>query len=84
MVTSFIKLFRLGRLLYVFALLQAVITFKPFTVEVMFLFTTVFTGKYLLIKGVDLYENASDVTAQSKKGYPFKLMGNYIIVNFVM
>lgn len=126
---------RLSRLLYVFALLQAVLTFKPFTVEVelngqrrviercwmvtvtnhpyfgggmkviphakiepkifpvliihsvpkwkvLLLFMTIFTGKHLSFKGVDLYGKVSDLMIQSKKKLAYQVDGELYSCKF--
>lgn len=123
-----VNFFRIGRLLYVFALLQTLMTFKPFNVnvkidgkvktlercwmvvvtnhpyfgggmkaipnakiegqffpvltvhsvskwKVLFMFMTIFTGKHLNIKGVDLYEKVSCLTIKSKDRLPFQVDG---------
>jgi len=119
---------RIGRLLYVFALLQTLIAFKPFNVnvkiddqwktikrcwmitvtnhpyfgggmkvipqakiepqlfpvlivhsvpkwKVLLLFMTIFTGKHLNIKGVNLYKDISHLTVTSQHKLPFQVDG---------
>lgn len=123
-----VSFFRIGRLLYVFALLQTVLMFKPFKVDVLLndkpkkidrcwfivvtnhpyfgggmkvipcakiepyvfpvlivhsvpkwkvllLFITIFTGKHLNIKGVDLYEKVTRLTIRSEKMLPIQVDG---------